>query len=69
MAQIKRKTRKKISKQLNKLVKRHGAERALALVGGIVSSEKEKEGQGARAGRQTRVEAPRQLTPRRRSPP
>jgi hypothetical protein len=38
MAQIKRKTRKKISKQLNKLVKRHGAERALALVTGIVSS-------------------------------
>ena len=38
MAQIKRKTRKRISKQLKKLVKRHGAERALALVTGIVSS-------------------------------
>jgi hypothetical protein len=38
MALIKRKTRKKLSKQLNKLVKRHGAEMALALVTGIVSN-------------------------------
>jgi hypothetical protein len=38
MALIKRKTRKKLSKQLNRLVKRHGAEMALALVTGIVSN-------------------------------
>jgi hypothetical protein len=38
MALIKRKTRKKVSKQLNKLVKRHGAEMALALVTGIISN-------------------------------
>ena len=38
MALIKRKTRKKLSKELNKLVKRHGAEMALALVTGIISS-------------------------------
>jgi hypothetical protein len=35
---IKKKTRKKLSKQLNKLVKRHGPEMALALVTGIVSA-------------------------------
>jgi hypothetical protein len=38
MAVIKKKTRKKLSKQLNKLVKRHGPELALALVTGIVSA-------------------------------
>ena len=38
MALIKRKTRKKVAKQLNKLVKRHGAEMALALVSGIISN-------------------------------
>ena len=38
MALIKGKTRRKLSKQLNKLVKKHGAEMALALVSGIVSS-------------------------------
>ena len=38
MALIKRKTRKKVSKQLNKLVRRHGAEMALALVTGIISN-------------------------------
>jgi hypothetical protein len=38
MAAIKRKTRKKLSKQLAKLVRRHGAETALALVSGIVST-------------------------------
>ena len=38
MALIKRKTRKKVSKQLNKLVKRHGADMALALVTGIISN-------------------------------
>lgn len=38
MATIKRKTRKKLTKQLAKLVKRHGPEMALALVSGIVST-------------------------------
>ena len=38
MGVIKRKTRRKLSKQLGKLIKRHGAEMALALVTGIVSS-------------------------------
>jgi uncharacterized membrane protein YoaK (UPF0700 family) len=38
MALVKRKTRKKLSKQLAKLIKRHGAEMALALVTGIISS-------------------------------
>lgn len=38
MAVIKRKTRKKLTKQLARLVKRHGAERTLAMVTGIVSS-------------------------------
>ena len=38
MAVIKQKTRKKLSKQLSKLVKRHGAEMTLALVTGIISS-------------------------------
>jgi hypothetical protein len=38
MALVKRKTRKKLSKQLNKLVKKHGAETAIALVTGIVSN-------------------------------
>jgi hypothetical protein len=38
MATIKRKTRKKLSKQLRKLVTRHGPETALALVTGIVTN-------------------------------
>lgn len=38
MAVIKKKTRKRLSKQLNKIVKKHGAESALALVTGIVSA-------------------------------
>jgi hypothetical protein len=38
MAVIKKKTRKKLSKQLNKLVKRHGPETTLAFVTGIVSA-------------------------------
>lgn len=37
MAVMKKSTRKKLSKQLNKLIKMHGAEMALALVTGIVS--------------------------------
>ena len=38
MALVKGKTRKKLAKQLRKLVKKHGAEVALALVTGIVTS-------------------------------
>lgn len=38
MAVMKKSTRKKLSKQLNKLIKRHGAEMALALVTGIVGA-------------------------------
>jgi hypothetical protein len=38
MAIVKRKTRKKISKQLTKLVKKHGNEAALAFVTGILSN-------------------------------
>ena len=38
MALVKRKTRKKLSKQLARLIKRHGAEMALALVTGIISN-------------------------------
>jgi len=38
MAVMKKTTRKKLSKQLNKLIKQHGAEMALALVTGIVGA-------------------------------
>ena len=38
MAVMKKKTRRKLSKQLNKLIDLHGAEMALALVTGIVSA-------------------------------
>lgn len=38
MAIIKKKTRKKLSKQLTKLVKKHGAETAITLVTGIVGA-------------------------------
>lgn len=38
MAVMKKKTRRKLSKQLDKLIKLHGAEMALALVTGIVSA-------------------------------
>ena len=38
MAVIKKKARRKLSKQLAKLVKKHGPEMALALVSGIVSA-------------------------------
>jgi len=38
VAVMKKKTRRKLSKQLNKLIKLHGAEMALALVTGIVSA-------------------------------
>ena len=36
MALIKRKTRRKLSKQLSKILKKHGTEVTMALVGGIV---------------------------------
>ncbi len=38
MALVKRKTRRKLYKQLKKLVRKHGAEMTLALVSGIVTS-------------------------------
>jgi len=38
MAVMKKSTRKKLSKQLNKLIKQHGPEMALALVTGIVGA-------------------------------
>lgn len=38
MAVIKKKTRKRLSKQLKKIVKKHGAEMTLALVTGIVTA-------------------------------
>jgi hypothetical protein len=38
VAVMKKKTRRKLSKQLDKLIKLHGAEMALALVTGIVSA-------------------------------
>ena len=38
MAVMKRKTRRKLSKQLSKLIRRHGAEMAMALVTGLVSA-------------------------------
>jgi hypothetical protein len=38
MAVMKKSTRRKLSKQLNKLIKEHGAEMALALVTGIVGA-------------------------------
>ena len=37
MAVIKRKTRKKLSKQLKKIVKKHGTEVTLSLVSGILT--------------------------------
>ena len=37
MGVIKKSTRRKLSKQLSKLIKKHGAEMALALVTGIIS--------------------------------
>jgi hypothetical protein len=38
MAVMKKSTRKKLSKQLNKLIKLHGADMALALVTGLVGA-------------------------------
>lgn len=62
MAVMKKRTRKKLSKQLNKLIKRHGAEMALALVTGIVSAlaadtvpKPAKPARSARSGRAVKV--------------
>ena len=65
MAVMKKKTRRKLSKQLNKLIKLHGAEMALALVTGIVSAlaaersnkpgKKQKTAKGARAEKTARA--------------
>jgi hypothetical protein len=38
MAVIKQKTRKRLSKQLSRLIKKHGPEMTLALVTGIISA-------------------------------
>jgi hypothetical protein len=70
MAVMKKKTRRKLSKQLNKLIKQHGAEMALALVTGIVSAlaadrksktdKKQKDGKAgpAKAGKAAKAEKP-----------
>ena len=61
MAVMKKSVRKKLSKYLERLIKKHGAEMTLALVTGIVSSlaadqqakadRKTKAGKGAKAGK------------------
>ena len=67
MAVMKKKTRRKLSKQLNKLIKLHGAEMALALVTGIVSAlaadrktkaDRKQNSKGARAGKAAKAEKP-----------
>jgi hypothetical protein len=62
MAVIKKKTRKRVSKQLNKLVKRHGAETTLAFVTGVVSAAaadtSAKEKQRAKAAAKPAAKAP-----------
>jgi len=57
MAVIKRKTRKKLSKQLKKVVKKHGTEVTLSLVSGIVSGLSTDEGK-KRRGTRTGMDAP-----------
>ena len=63
VAVMKKKTRRKLSKQLNKLIKLHGAEMALALVTGIVSAlaaeqksraDRKQKQKSARSGKATR---------------
>ena len=67
MALIKQKTRKKLSKQLARLVKKHGPEMTVALVTGIVSglaaekTKKAAKAQGARK-RPKPEKAPRPAT-------
>ena len=65
MAVMKKRTRRKLSKQLNKLIKLHGAEMALALVTGIVSAlaadrktkaDRKQNSKGARAGKAAKAE-------------
>ena len=56
MAPIKRKTRRKLSKHLARLIKRHGADMTMALVGGIVSSLTEAP---AKSPRKAKPQAPR----------
>jgi len=65
MAVMKKSIRKKLSKQLNKLIKRHGAEMALALVTGIVGAlaadrpqKPPKKSKSARAAKLTKVDKP-----------
>jgi hypothetical protein len=64
VAVMKKKTRRKLSKQLNKLIKLHGAEMALALVTGIVSAlaadqkTKADRKQNAKGGRAMKAEKP-----------
>ena len=67
MAVMKKKTRRKLSKQLNKLIKLHGAEMALALVTGIVSAlaadrktkaDRKQNAKGAKAGKVVKAEKP-----------
>ena len=67
MAVMKKKTRRKLSKQLNKLIKLHGAEMALALVTGIVSAlaadqktkaDRKQNSKGTRAGKGSKAEKP-----------
>jgi len=65
VAVMKKKTRRKLSKQLKKLIKLHGAEMALALVTGIVSAlaadqktraDRKQHSKGARAGKAGKAE-------------
>lgn len=67
MAVMKKKTRRKLSKQLNKLIKLHGAEMALALVTGIVSAlaadqktraDRKQKSKSAKAGKAVKAEKP-----------
>ena len=64
---MKKKTRRKLSKQLNKLIKLHGAEMALALVTGIVSglaadrktkADRKQNSKAARPGKAAKAENP-----------
>jgi hypothetical protein len=67
VAVMKKKTRRKLSKQLNKLIKLHGAEMALALVTGIVSAlaadqktkaDRKQNSKAVRAGKALKAEKP-----------
>jgi hypothetical protein len=67
VAVMKKKTRRKLSKQLNKLIKLHGAEMALALVTGIVSAlaadqktraDRKQKSKSAKAGKAVKAEKP-----------